>query len=86
MLSGCGGGGDSDSSKTYSKVQSELFKAAEYDKVKQRLTLTFTDGKVQHFGMVPGTLGEEFMTASSPDKIFKQKVEGKYNATDAAAP
>jgi hypothetical protein len=76
-LLGCSNG-DPGTSKEYTKVQSALFKSANYDSKKGKLVVTFMDDKVHTYSTVTPEIGEAFISASSPDKIYNQKIKSYF--------
>ena len=58
--------------------ESSVLHSASYDKVMNRLTVTFKSGRSYDFFDVPPSIWEEFKKAESKGRFFTQNIKGKF--------
>ncbi len=58
--------------------ESSVLHSASYDKVMNRLTVTFKSGKSYDFYDVPVSIWQEFIEAESKGRYFTQNIKGKF--------
>jgi len=59
-------------------VKSELIAFVRYRERNQRLVLTFNDGSTTEYGLVPRTVVDRLISASSPGRYYIEEIRGRF--------